>query len=150
MKKIAITLLVTFSVCALFAQTPVKKTWNDGTNTFVPLGTKLRLQAENLQQEAGSIYYTFNFGEPVEYTEPVALSQEGQVWISYATRDVFNTVSNHKTWNGIVDGTAPVPKYFMDGPTYFDEGVFYFTSQTGFLLYGEDEHSGTEHIYVKL
>lgn len=150
MKKIAITLFATLSVCAVFAQTPVKKTWNDGTNYFVPLNSNVRLQSDNLVPEAGSIYYTYNFGEPVEYTEPVTLTEEGQVWISYATRDVFDTVSNHKTWTAIVDGTAPIPKYFIEGPTYFKDDVFYFTSETGFLLYGEDEHSGTEHIYVKL
>lgn len=150
MKKAALAVFALCSVCTLFAQEAVKKVWNDGTNDYVPLGTRVKLSAENLIEGSGTIYYTYNSGEPVEYTEPIALNEEGQVWISYATRDVFGHVSNHRTYTAFVDGTAPDPKYFVEGPSWIDGDVFYFTSNTGFLLYGEDNLSGTEHIYVTL
>jgi len=150
MKKTALVLFALCSACSLFAQESIKKVWNDGTNDYVPLGTRVKLDAAGMIEGSGSVYYQLNFGEPVQYAEPIALTEEGQVWISYATRDVFNQVSNHRTYTAFVDGTAPEPKYFVEGPSWIDGDVFYFTSNTGFLLYGEDNLSGTEHIYVKL
>lgn len=152
MKKIV--LLCVFSIIALsavLAQGPEKKVWNDGNIDFVPMGTKIRLESADLKPEAGIIFYTHNFSEAMQYEGPIKLDAEGQVWFSYATQDAFGNISNLQTYTAVVDGSAPVLKYLTDGPSYFDDrGSFYFSSNTGFLVYGEDSYSGTEHIYIKI
>lgn len=152
MKKLV--LLFVFSIIALsavLAQGPEKKVWNDGNIDYVPMGTKIRLESADMQPESGIIFYTHNFSEALPYEGPIALTSEGQVWFSYATQDAFGKVANLQTYTAVVDGSAPVLKYLTDGPSYYDaQGSFYFSSNTGFLVYGEDSYSGTEHIYVRI
>lgn len=152
MKKIVSIFLFSMIVFALAtAQGPEKKVWNDGDIDYVPMGTKVRLESPGLLPEGGLIFYTHNFSEALPYEEPIKLTEEGQVWFSYATQDAFGYIKNLQNYTAIVDGSAPVVKYLLDGPVYIDEyGVFYFSSDTGFLLYGEDQYSGTEHIYVRI
>lgn len=152
MKKIV--LLFVFSIIALsavLAQGPEKKVWNDGNIDYVPMGTKIRLESADMKPDSGVIFYTHNFSEALPYEGPIKLTSEGQVWFSYATQDAFGTIANLQTYTAIVDGSAPVLKYLTDGPSYYDDqGSFYFSSKTGFLVYGEDSYSGTEHIYVRI
>ncbi len=152
MKKL-VSLFV-FSIIVLssvLAQGPEKKVWNDGNIDYVPMGTKIRLETSGLNPEAGAIFYTHNFSEALPYEGPIQLNNEGQVWFSYATQDAFGSITNLKSYTAVVDGSAPVVKYLTDGPAYFDKnGSFYFSSSTGFIVYGEDTYSGTEHIYVRL
>lgn len=143
-----LSIIALFSV---FAQGPEKKVWNDGNIDYVPLGTKIRLESADLKPEAGIIFYTHNFSEAMPYEGPIQMKNEGQVWFSYATQDAFGSISNLQTYTAVVDGSAPVLKYLTDGPSYFDDrGSFYFSSSTGFMVYGEDTYSGTEHIYVRI
>jgi len=152
MKKLV--LLFVFSIIAIsavLAQGPEKKVWNDGNIDYVPMGTKIRLESADMKPESGIIFYTHNFSEALPYEGPIALTSEGQVWFSYATQDAFGKVANLQTYTAVVDGSAPVLKYLTDGPSYYDaQGSFYFSSNTGFLVYGEDSYSGTEHIYVRI
>lgn len=151
MKRILSIALITMALATVAAQdtAPVRKVWNNGTIDYIPLGTEFRLEAENWNPDTGSIYYTYNSGESTEYTVPVVLDEEGQFTLAWATHDVWGTVSNTKTYTGIVDGTAPAIKFLIEGPVYTDEaGVVYVTNQTGIQLFGEDELSGTEHIYL--
>jgi len=138
-------------ISIVIAQGPEKKVWNDGNVDYVPLGTKIRLESADINSDAGIIFYTHNFSEAIPYEGPIKLDVEGEVWFSYGTQDAFGSISNLQTYTAIVDGSAPVLKYLTDGPFYFDNnGVFYFSSKTGFLVYGEDSYSGTEHIYIKI
>ena len=147
---IAGALLVLATVAAQDSA-PVRKVWNNGRIDYIPLGTEFRLEAENWNPNTGSIYYTYNSGESTEYTAPVALDEEGQFTLAWATQDVWGTVSNTKSYTGIVDGTAPTIKFLIEGPVHTDEdGVVYVTNQTGIQLFGEDKLSGTEFIYLDI
>ena len=151
MKRILSIVLITMALATVAAQdtAPVRKVWNNGTIDYIPLGTEFRLEAENWNPDTGSIFYTYNSGASTEYTTPVVLDEEGQFTLAWATHDVWGTVSNTKSYTGIVDGTAPAIKFLIEGPVYTDEaGVVYVTNQTGIQLFGEDELSGTEHIYL--
>lgn len=153
MKRILSIALILMALATVAAQdtAPVRKVWNNGTIDYIPLGTDFLLEAENWNPDTGSIYYTYNSGEATEYTDPVVLDEEGQFTLTWATRDVWGTVSNTKSYTGIVDGTAPSIKFLIEGPVYTDEdGVVYVTYQTGIRLFGEDELSGTEHIYLDM
>lgn len=130
---------------------PVRKVWNNGTIDYIPLGTEFRLEAENWNPNTGSILYTYNSGNLTEYIEPVVLDEEGQFTLAWATQDVWGEVSNTKSYTGIVDGSAPTIKFLIEGPVHTDDkGVVYVTEQTGIRFFGEDELSGTEHIYVDI
>lgn len=145
---IAGALLVLATVAAQDSA-PVRKVWNNGRIDYIPLGTEFRLEAESWNPNTGSITYTYNSGEATEYTTPVVLDEEGQFTLAWATMDVWGTVSNTKSYTGIVDGTAPIIKFLIEGPVHTDEdGVVYVTNQTGIKLFGEDELSGTEFIYL--
>lgn len=126
MKKIV--LLFVFSIIAIsavLAQGPEKKVWNDGNIDYVPMGTKIRLESANLNPESGIIFYTQNFTEALRYEGPIKLTAEGQVWFSYATQDIFGNITNLQTYTAIVDGSAPVLKYLIDGSSYVDNnGIF--------------------------
>lgn len=151
MKKILSIAGALFVLATVAAQdtTPVQKVWNNGRIDYIPLGTEFRLEAENWNPNTGSIYYTYNAGESTEYTAPVVLDKEGQFTLNWATQDVWGTVSNTKTYTGIVDGTAPTIKFLIEGPVYTDDaGVVYVTDQTGIQLFGEDALSGTEFLYL--
>lgn len=142
-----------FVLSALAAQDvePVRKVWNDGTTDYIPLGTEFQLKADNWNEDTGAIIYTYNSGAAEEYRNPVPLTEEGPVVISWATQDLWGNISNAKTYSAIVDGTAPEVKFLVNGPSYVDsDGVFYVTKDTGLQLFGEDELSGTEHIFVNL
>lgn len=151
MKKIlgiAGALLVLATVAAQDTA-PVRKVWNNGSIDYIPLGTEFRLEAENWNPNTGSIHYTYNSGELTEYTAPVVLGEEGQFTLSWATKDVWGEISNTKSYTGIVDGTAPAVKFLIEGPVHTDDaGAVYVTNQTGMKLFGEDELSGTEHLYL--
>lgn len=147
---IAGALLVLATVAAQDSA-PVRKVWNNGRIDYIPLGTEFRLEAENWNPNTGSIYYTYNAGESTEYTAPVILDEEGQFTLAWATMDVWGTLSNTKSYTGIVDGTAPTIKFLIEGPVHTDDaGVVYVTNQTGIQLFGEDKLSGTEFIYLDL
>lgn len=152
MKKfLSTSIFIILFVAVAFSQQVQKKLWNDGSIDYLPLGAKVRLEDNGLDEKAGNLYYTENFSEPFEYSGPISLTEEGQVWFSYGTQDIFGTVSSIKNYTAIVDGTAPELKYLIDGPTYTtDEGTFFFTSETAFLVYGEDNLSGIEYIYARL
>lgn len=153
MKKLFLTVAVLILSVAVFAQDvePVRKVWNNGTTDYIPLGTEFQLKADNWNEKTGKIFYTYNSGESIEYTEPVALTEEGPIVISWITQDLWGTVSNAKTYSAIVDGTAPEVKFLVNGPAFTDaDGVFYVTKDTGLQLFGEDKLSGTEHIFVNL
>jgi hypothetical protein len=152
MKKhilIAFVLLLSFGL--IFAQGPEKKVWNNGSIDYLPLGTKLRLENETLNPEAGAIFYSFNFTDSQPYNEPVVLDEEGQFWLSYATQDAFGTISPVKHYTAIVDGTAPELKYLIHDAYYIDENQnVYFTSNTSLVVWGEDTGSGTENLFVRV
>lgn len=151
MKRILSIALILLALAAAAAQdtAPVRKVWNNGTIDYIPLGTEFRLEAENWNPDTGSIRYTYNSGTPTEYTAPVVLDEEGQFTLAWATHDVWGTVSNTKSYTGIVDGTAPAIKFLTEGPIFTDnDGVVYVTDKTGIQLFGEDELSGTEFIYL--
>ena len=57
---------------------PVRKVWNNGTIDYIPLGTEIKLEAENWDGENGKILYSMNLGAATEYTQPVSLTEEGQ------------------------------------------------------------------------
>lgn len=147
---IALALLVLAAVAAQDTG-PARKVWNNGQIDYIPLGTEFRLEAENWNPATGSIHYSYNSGASTEYTAPVVLDEEGQFTLNWVTRDVWGTVSNTKSYTGIVDGTAPALKFLIEGPVHTDDaGVVYVTNQTGIRLFGEDDLSGTEFIYLDM
>ncbi|MBO5137576.1 MAG: hypothetical protein J6B81_03650 [Spirochaetaceae bacterium] len=153
MKKLFAVIACIFVLSAVMAQSvePVRKVWNDGTTDYIPLGTEFQLRAENLDPETGDIIYTYNSGEATVYQNPVPLTEEGPIVISWATKDLWGNITNAKTYSAIVDGTAPEVKFLVNGPSYMDsDGIFYVRETTGIQLFGEDELSGTEHIFVNL
>ncbi len=153
MRKLLFVIATVFVLWSLSAQDvePVRKVWNDGTTDYIPLGTEFQLKADNWNEDSGIIVYTYNAGVSTEYKEPVPLMDEGPIVISWATQDLWGNISNAKTYSAIVDGTAPEVKFLVSGPSYVDsKGVFYVTEETGVQLFGEDELSGTEHIFVRL
>lgn len=153
MKKLTSVIALLLVLTAVSAQDVevVRKVWNNGTTDYIPLGTEFQLKADDWNEDTGVIVYTYNSGSSTEYTGPVALTEEGPIVISWATQDLWGNISNAKTYSAIVDGTAPEVKFLVNGPSYIDaEGVFYVTDETGIQLFGEDELSGTEHIYVNL
>lgn len=129
---------------------PVRKVWNNGTIDYIPLGTEIKLEAENWDGENGKILYSLNSGSATEYTQPVPLTEEGQFVLGWGTQDLWGTYGNTKIYTGIVDGTAPVISSLLKGPTYTTDGVLYVTKDTTILFKGEDELAGTEHIYTNL
>ena len=104
---------------------PVRKVWNNGTIDYIPLGTEIKLEAENWDGE-------------------------GQFVLGWGTKDLWGTYGNTKIYTGIVDGTAPVISSLLSGPTYTANGVLYVTKDTSILFKGEDDLAGTEHLYTNL
>lgn len=129
---------------------PVRKVWNNGTIDYIPLGTEIKLEAENWDGENGKILYSLNLGAATEYTQPVPLTEEGQFVLGWGTKDLWGTYGNTKIYTGIVDGTAPVISSLLSGPTYTANGVLYVTKDTSILFKGEDDLAGTEHLYTNL
>lgn len=153
MKKISGIILAAVTMAAVSAQSieAEPKVWNNGSTEYIPLGTEFHLEAENWNPDLGTIIYTHNAGNPVEYTEPVALTEEGTVVLSWVTMDLWGNVSNAKTYTAVVDGTAPEIKYMLNGPSYMDaDGIFYATKDTGFQIFGEDALAGTERLYLDM
>ncbi|HIW36305.1 MAG TPA: hypothetical protein IAA30_04920 [Candidatus Treponema faecavium] len=133
------------------AQETAYKTWNDGKTDYVPLGSKVSISADAIPEGAGTIVYSYNSGELTDYTAPVELTEEGTVSINYGTRNAWGEVSNMQLYTAVVDGTAPVVKYMLNGPVYADaNGVTYVTQKTSVRVFGEDAGSGTEHVYVSV
>lgn len=131
------------------AQESTYKTWNDGKIDYVPLGSKVTISADAIPEGAGTIVYSYNSGELTDYTAPVELSEEGQVSVTYGTRNAWGDVADLQMYTAIVDGTAPVVKYMINGPVYTDEnGVTYVSQKTGVRVFAEDSVSGTEHVFA--
>jgi hypothetical protein len=150
-KGLLLVLAVLLSCVIIFAQGPEKKIFNDGTIDYVPLGTKLRLENEALNPETGAVFYSLNFTDSQPYTNPLVLEEEGQFWISYATQDVFGRISPVKQYTAIVDGTAPVFKYFIQNAFFLNENnETYVTSNTNLIIWGEDTGSGTKNIFIRI
>lgn len=146
-----IALLLLFSFVMAQDVEAVRKVWNDGNIDYIPLGTEFSLEAEGLDPTVGSIIYSQNNSDPVEYTTPVALTEEGQLLVSWVTKDLWGNISNAKSYTGIVDGTAPEVKFLVNGPSFIDnDGVFYITKDTGIQFFAEDKLSGTEHLYASV
>jgi hypothetical protein len=151
MKKLVLLMMVLLAVCAAgFAQEHPKKTWNDGNIDYLPGGTKIRLQSLAVSSKPVTVYYTLDMGSMTEYTAPITLTEEGRHWIFYAGQDVFGKIGRIESYTAIVDTTPPELKYVLKGSSYVDaDGVFYFTSDTGIMMQGEDVLSGLDEIYAR-
>lgn len=152
MKKLFACLFV---FCAVFtfvsAQTHEKKIYNDGQLDYVPTGAKIKLIPVDTEIDIDRIMYRLDSSEEAEYTDLIPLTEEGRHIISYYAIDKLGNTHKDKVYTVILDKTAAVVTYAVEGPLYTDEnGVIYFNKDTKFYLTADDALSGVAGVYAAI
>ena len=152
MKKLLASLFV---LCAVFtfvsAQTHEKKIYNDGQLDYVPTGAKIKLIPVDTEIEIEKIMYRLDSSEEAEYTDLIPLTVEGRHIISYYAIDKLGNTHKDKVYTVILDKTAAVVTYAIEGPLFTDEnGVVYFNKDTKFYLTADDALSGVAGVYAAI
>ena len=127
-----------------------RRIYNDGVIDYVPLTASFVLDAWDSESSLENIQYSVD-GSPIQkYTGPLSFSKEGRHVIVYRAVDTIGNISNERIYSVITDATPPEGLVTVKGPVFIEDGTFYLTVGSEVVVWGEDNLSGVDMVWIKI
>lgn len=120
-------------------------------NLFVSSRSKVKIVADDEKSGVKSISYSINdSGLDNEYEEPFKLDIEGMGYLNYAASDQVGNQSDRKTQALYNDSGKPESSVSYDGKHYLNRDTLFVTTDTRFVMSGNDDESGLQDILYSI